>query len=83
MDREVNIENALQAFREGKFWSLRAAVREFGVPPTTLDHCVKGGTGRRVANEHNQACSLAEEKAVIDWLQCCQKQGFPISTLVA
>jgi hypothetical protein len=78
MDREANIENALQAFKEGKFRSLRAAAREFGVPPTTLDRRAKGATSRRTSNEHNQACSPAEEKAIIDWLQRCQKQGFPI-----
>jgi hypothetical protein len=78
MDREVNISNALEAFKEGKFRSLRAAAREFGVPPATLDRRYKGATSRRGANEHNQACSPAEEKAIIDWLQRCQKQGFPI-----
>jgi hypothetical protein len=78
MDREAQIVNAIEAYKTGQFKYIRQAAREYNVHPSTLSRRLRGSTSIKEANATKQAVAPGEEKALLDWIQRCQAQGFPI-----
>jgi hypothetical protein len=78
MDREANIRKALDGLKSRKYKSIRAASRDTGVPHPTLIYCLKGGQSCRDSHVAYQACTPAEEEALIQWIKEWHSRGFPI-----
>jgi hypothetical protein len=78
MDREESIACVLEAFKSGEFKSLRAAAKNWNIPPTTLFDKLHGPKSYHDAHVEEQACNPGEEKALIQWIQDWAAQGFPI-----
>ncbi len=78
-NRERNIEQAIEALRNGDFKSLRAAGRAYGVPETTLRDRLKGSTNRVIAHQHQQKLTPLQEDFLADWILEEAARGQPPS----
>src|SRR5437016_689059 len=78
MGREFRIHAALEGLKNGEYKSVRAAAKAEDTPRTTLQYRLKGGQETHSAHVHQQACTLGEEDALVEWIQWWHSQGFPI-----
>jgi hypothetical protein len=76
MDRGDKLTCAAEAFKEGKFKSIRAAALNWDVPPST--YRLRGGQSCHNAHVDEQACLPGEEEALIQWIRDWAAQSFPI-----
>ena len=64
-DREQRLQDAISAFRNQKFDSIRAAANHFRVSHVTMSRRLEGGLSRVQAREITQILLNAEEKTLV------------------
>jgi hypothetical protein len=77
-DHEIRIQKALCDLESGKIQFICEAARVHDVNHTTLACRRKGQVSNSAAHLDQQACTEAEEKALLNWIQQWQRQGFSI-----
>ena len=78
-DREERLQNAISAYRNQEFNSIRAAADAFKVSHRTLSRSLDGGLSRAQATEMTQILSNAEEKTLVRWISRYTCAGSPIT----
>jgi hypothetical protein len=73
--KEGRITLALQAYKDGYFTSLRAAVEAYDILASTLRYRVKGGRARRGLRATNSKLLPIEEEALIKWILLMDERG--------
>ncbi len=79
MDREERLQNAISAFNNQEFKSVRGAATAFDVSHVTLSRRLAGGLSRAQATEMTQILSNAEEKTLVRWITRYTCAGSPIT----
>jgi len=75
--RERMIQSCIAEYNEGKFKSIRAASKAWGLPRTTLDDRLRGAATRRVAHHHQQRLTPEQEQFLATWILEEDARGFP------
>ena len=74
----TQLANAIRAYRDKKYTSIRAAAESYGVPYSTFYGRLNGGRQNRlVAHEKDQIIAPAEEKAIVNWITRLDNRRFP------
>ena len=68
-DHEIRIQKALRDLESGKIPFIREAARVHDVNHATLARRRKGQVSTFAAHPDQQACTEAEEKALLKWIQ--------------
>jgi hypothetical protein len=76
-DRERNIEAAIQDYRTGRYSSVRAAAKAYGISRTTLQARVNGRTNRATSHEYRQRLTPAQETFLVQWILDEESYGRP------
>ena len=79
MDLAPKVLDAIIAYRNREYPSIRATTRAYRVPPTTLYRYLNGGVSRATSYESEQYLSPAEEKILIKYILRLDSLGNPIS----
>jgi DDE superfamily endonuclease/Tc5 transposase DNA-binding domain len=79
----LDLQNAILAYKAGKYPSIRACASAFHIPYPTLQTRLSGRTSRSHAHEHMQVLSNAEEKTLVRWITHLTRAGFPASPALA
>lgn len=74
---EGRIALALQALKEGRFTSLRAAARSYDIPKSTLTRRYRGTPSRLDYRSTQRKLSSTEETTLIQWILSMDKRGIP------
>jgi len=74
---EGRIELALQAYRAGKFSSLRAAARAFDIPQTTLARRNQGTPSRADFTSLHRKLTQTKEYTLVQWILSIDTRGIP------
>jgi hypothetical protein len=69
MDRETRLGNAIEAYKNGNFKSIRGAAKAHDVDHMTLTWWLAGAQSAQHANVLKQALSAGEEESLINWIQ--------------
>ena len=80
---ESELQDAILAYKSGKFSSIRACAEAFRVPYPTLQTRLSGRTSRSYAHEYMQILSKAEERTLVRWITHLTSTGFPASPALA
>lgn len=80
VDREQRLQDAISAFRNKEFDSVRAAANAFDISDRTLSRRLAGGLSRAQATEMTQILSNAEEKTLVRWVSRYTCAGSPITS---
>ena len=83
MDLEQRILDAISAYNEKKYTSIRKCATVFYIPRTTLCRRLAGGVSRSTAHEHEQYLSIAEEQTLTKWISKLSKFGYAVSPKIA
>ena len=83
MDLEQRILDAISAYNEKKYTSIRKNATVFSIPRTILCRRLAGGVSRSTAYEHEQYLSTAEEQTLTKWISKLQKFEYPVSPKIA
>jgi hypothetical protein len=67
LDREEQIEKAMQAYRLNFFTIAEAAIA-FNLPKSTLAHRLNGRQSNQKAQEEHQVISPSAENAIVKWI---------------
>src|SRR5712672_2821819 len=67
-DREQRLQDAISAYKNQEFSSIRAAANHFRVSDRTMSRRLDGGLSRVQAKEIVQILSNAEEKTLVRWV---------------
>jgi hypothetical protein len=78
-DREERLQNAISAYNNQKFDSIRATATAFNVSHVTMTRRLTGGLSRVQARESAQILSNAEEKTLVRWISRYTCAGSPIT----
>ena len=78
-DLEERLQDAISAFQNHEFKSIRAAANAFGISDRTMSRRMSGGLSRAQATELNQILSNAEEKTLVRWISRYTCAGSPIT----
>ena len=65
--------------QDGTYRSIDHAVKELGVPRTTLRRRLKGGKTRKEARELTQLLTVQEENALANWISNATASGNPVT----
>lgn len=68
---------ALQAYRKGQFSSIRQAALSYNVPPSNLEHRLKGRVARVDSRANNHKLTPTEEEALLQWILSMDERGYP------
>ena len=79
MDLAPKVVEALTAYRNREYTSIRATARAFSLPSTTLRRYLSGGVTRATSHVSEQYLSLAEEKVLVKYILRLDSLGNPIS----
>lgn len=63
------IEKAIYDYQNHKFTSIRACSDATNIPRSTLQNRLPGTQPYRMAHEQQQALTVPEEYALVDWIQ--------------
>ena len=74
---ESTIQEAITAYRDKRYLSIRAAARAFLVPKATLRHRIDNRVLRSNSYEYRQILSSAEESTLLRWLTQLTRTGYP------
>jgi hypothetical protein len=77
------MQDAILAYKSGRYRSVRAAANAFSIPPSALSYRLTGRTSHSQVHESEQILSHAEEKALVRWLTRLTNKGFPASAALA
>ena len=76
--KESRIQLALDAYKKGRFKTLKAAALAFDIPRTTLQRRI-GGIESRIKKPANcQKLSKTEESTLSTWILDMDKRGLPV-----
>ena len=78
MENEKRLQEALDELLKGKHPSVRAAAKAHDVNHVTLGRRMKGGRSIAEAHEDHQNLSIAEEKALSQWITHMTATGHPV-----
>lgn len=76
--QEGRIELAIQAFKSGKFKSIRAAAIAYDVPEKTTRRRASGITAKGKSPAPNRKLSTTEEISLREWALSMDKRGMPL-----
>jgi hypothetical protein len=76
---DLKVQNAITAYKNQEFSSVRAAANHFQISDKTLARRLAGGKSRAKAHEITQILSSAEEKTLVRWVTRYTFAGSPIS----
>jgi DDE superfamily endonuclease/Tc5 transposase DNA-binding domain len=79
-DREQRLQDAISAYKNQEFDSIRAAANHFRVSDRTMSRRLEGGLSRVQAREMTQILSNAEEKTLVRWVSRYTCAGSPITS---
>jgi hypothetical protein len=79
-DREKRLQDAISAYNNQEFNSIRAAADHFRVSDRTMSRRLDGGLSRVQARETTQILSNAEEKTLVRWISRYTCAGSPITS---
>lgn len=75
---EAEIQEALEAIRDGTVKNANAAEKKYGVKRSTLSRRLNGKTqNRTIAHEAQQLLTSSEETALVQWLTQLTIAGYP------
>ena len=80
---EADISNAIQAYQDSQYPSMRACARAHSVSLTTLHSRLAGRNSRSIAHAHRQILSTAEEETLVKWIKRLTNTGYPLSPALA
>jgi hypothetical protein len=80
---ESLIQEALLAYKNKQYVSIRASAHAFHVSYKTLQRRLAGQLPRSTAHEHRQILSNPEEKTLVRWITQLTNTGFPASPALA
>lgn len=83
MALEQNILDAITAYQNEKYMSIRKCASVFSISERTLRRRLSGGVSRSIAHEHEQYLSPAEEKTLTKWISKLSKFGYAVSPKIA
>jgi hypothetical protein len=75
--REMQIVEAMKAYKTKKIPTIKGAAETYGVPFTTLHARLRGRKCRALAHQDQQKLTPQEEKAIVDWCSFLDDCGFP------
>ena len=75
--RELRIRQAILAFEQRKYPSIRKTAAAFGLAYAALHGRLNGAESRVKGHITQQLCTPAEEKAIIGWSLKLEEWGFP------
>ena len=78
-DREERLQQAISAYRNREFSTVRSAAKEFNVSRDTMARRMSGGLSRAEATELTQILSNAEEKTLVRWISRYTCAGSPMT----
>jgi Tc5 transposase DNA-binding domain/DDE superfamily endonuclease len=78
MDRERKIQKAIEELESGKYKTIRVAAKANEICHVAVTRRRKGAKPAHQAHSSQQACTPAEEQALVDWLKRWSNQNFPI-----
>jgi hypothetical protein len=79
---EEDLINALAAYRNGEYTSIRKYAYAFNIPVTTLSKRLSTRTSRSQSHESQKILSTAEEKTLLKTITRLSKSGCPITLLL-
>ena len=79
MDLAPNVLNAITAYRNNEYSSIRATARAFSLSDRTLRYYLSGGVTRTISHISKQYLSPAEEKVLVKYILRLDSFGNPIS----
>ena len=75
---EGRIALALQAYQQGQFSSLQAAVNTYNVPRSTLTNRYNGITSHSNSRSPNHKLTQTEETVLIEWILSLDTYSIPL-----
>ena len=82
VDREQRLQDAISAYQNQEFSSIRATANHFRVSDRTISRRLGGGLSRVQAKEIVQILSNAEEKTLVRWISRYTCAGSPITPVL-
>ena len=79
MDLEQRILDAISAYKNNEYTSIRKCAASYSIAESTLRLRLSGGVSRSTAHEHEQYLLTAEEQTLIKWISKLSKYGCPVS----
>jgi hypothetical protein len=76
---EEDLTNALAAYWNGEYTSIRKCTYAFNIPRTTLTNRLSTRTSRSKSHESQQILSTTEEKTLLKYISRLLKLGYPIT----
>ena len=74
-----DLMEALRAYREGEYTSIRACASAYRIPYMTFKDRLQKSKPRKSAHETQQLLTSTEESTLVKWVSRLSKGGFPIS----
>ena len=79
---EGRILLGIQAYRLGRFSSLRAAASMYGAPRSTMTSRLKGVPAKSSIPSANRKLTSTEETTLINWILDMDTRGMPLTQLL-
>ena len=75
--RQGRVDLAVQAYNQGQFKSLRAAVLTYDAPRTTARRRIAGTAPKRGSHALNRLLTAAQEESLEQWILSMDQRGMP------
>lgn len=77
-EKAENLAKALAGIQDGTYANMHQAAQATGASVATISRRLRGGKTRREANAHRQNLSVAEEAALVTWIERLSSTGHPV-----